>query len=104
MGETGRLAQDLESQLEHYKRDVYMMSDQKQNDRTEIGLLRAKYEDVLNEVSDLRDYQDRVANAVNSCVGIIGVFLKGLVPEALSRFIGFKSLGIVNNGNLLDVT
>lgn len=80
------------------------MSDQKQNDRTEITLLRSKYEEVLNEISDLRDYQDWIANAVNSCVGIIGVFLKGLCSDALSWFLQFKTLSIVNNGNLLDVT
>lgn len=58
---------------------------------------------MINEISELRDYYDWVSNAVNSCVGIIGVFLKGINTELLGWFLSFKNLSVVN-GNLLDVT
>ena len=45
---------------------------------------------------------DRVSNSMNSCVGVIGIFLKGM-NSSLNRFSLYKSLGVVN-GNLLEVS
>lgn len=81
---------------------MYMLSDQKQSDKSELNMLWSKYEDVINEVSDLREYLDRITNVLNSSVGVIGVFMKGVNSDTLHKFSNYKSLGVVN-GNLLDV-